>query len=210
MVLRMDCFGLAGQAEDEVGVNRQTERMAVAREVSRPLDGRALLDVLENLRIARLEAHDQQPAAGFAHGLQRVVIRGHARGAAPGDAQRLQLLAKLDGAHLLDVEGVVVEEEFLHFGEVLFGPLHLRGHIVRRPLAPGVTARAFAATGRRCTAPGSRAWNRARCRDAAGTARCSVSRPCRACRFSSPMAWHQGLRSAGGRGCERPCRPSCS
>ena len=40
----------------------------------------------------------------------------------------------------LDVEGIVVEEELLHFRKVLLGPLHLRGHVVARPLAPCVPA----------------------------------------------------------------------
>ena len=123
-------LGLAGQAEDEVGVNGEAEVVAVLGEVARALDGGALLDVLENLRIAGLEADDEQAAAGFVHGLQRVVVGGDARGAAPGEAERLQLFAELDGAHLLDVEGVVVEEELLHFGEVFLGPLHLGGNVV--------------------------------------------------------------------------------
>jgi hypothetical protein len=74
------------------------------------------------------------------HGLQRVVIGGDARGAAPGEVQGLELLAQLDRANLLDVERVVVEEEFLDLGEVLLGPLQLGGNIVCRPLAPGVPA----------------------------------------------------------------------
>jgi hypothetical protein len=49
-------------------------------------------------------------------------------------------LAQLDGADLLDVEGVVVEEELLHFGEVLLGPGQLGGHVVGGALAPGVSA----------------------------------------------------------------------
>jgi len=81
------------------------------------LDGSALLDVLEDLRIAGFESDDEQAAAGFAHCLERVVVGGDARGAAPGEAEGLQLFAELDGARLLDVEGIVVEEEFLHFGK---------------------------------------------------------------------------------------------
>ncbi len=81
----------------------------------------ALLDVLENLRIAGFVADDQQPAARFLHRFQRFVIGGHARCAGPGQIQRLQLFAELDGARLLDVEGVVVKEEFLHIaGSISF------------------------------------------------------------------------------------------
>ena len=94
-------------------------QLAVKR--SRHVDGGALLDVLEDLLVARFVAHDQQAAAGFLHGLQGVVIGGDARGAGPGEIQRLQLLAKLDGALLAVVEGVVVEEDFLHLREASRG-----------------------------------------------------------------------------------------
>ena len=166
-------LGLAGQAEDEVAVDDEAEVVAVLDEVARALDGGALLDVLEDLRVAGLVADDQQAAAGFLHGLERVAVGGDARGAGPGEAQRLELRAELDGARLLDVEGVVVEEELLDVREVLLGPLHLGGHVVGGALAPGVAATGSAATGRRCTAPGSRGWSRARCRGAAGTGRCT-------------------------------------
>ncbi len=133
-------FRLAGQAENEVAVNGQAEVVAVLGEGARALNGCALLDVLEDLRIARLEADDQQTASGFVHRLQRVVVGGHARSAAPRNAERLQLLAELDGAHLLNVERVVVEEEFLHFREVLLRPFHLGRNIISRPLAPRMPA----------------------------------------------------------------------
>ena len=131
-------FGLAGQAEDEVAVDDEAEVVAVLGEVAGALDGGALLDVLEDLRVAGLEADDEQAAAGFLHGLEGVVVGGDARGAGPGDAERLELFAELDGAGLLDVEGVVVEEELLDVGEVFLGPLHLGGHVVGGALAPGV------------------------------------------------------------------------
>ena len=107
---------------------------------ARALNGGALLDVLEDLRIAGLEADDEQAAAGFLHGLEGVVIGGDARGAAPGEAEGLELFAELDGAGLLDVEGVVVEEELLDFREVLLGPFEFGGHVVGGALAPGVAA----------------------------------------------------------------------
>ena len=71
-------FGLARQAEDEVAVNDEAEFLAVPGEVPRPFDGRALLNVLEDLLIARLVAHDQQAATGLFHCLQRLVIRSDA------------------------------------------------------------------------------------------------------------------------------------
>ena len=63
---------LAGQAENEVAVDRQAQVVAVLGKRPRALNGGALLDVLQNLRIARLKSHNQQPAAGFLHRLQRV------------------------------------------------------------------------------------------------------------------------------------------
>ena len=59
--------GLAGEAENEVAVDDQAELVAVALEVECALDGGALLDVLQDLRIAGLVADDQQAAAGFLH-----------------------------------------------------------------------------------------------------------------------------------------------
>ena len=133
-------LGLAGQAEDEVAVDDQAELLAVLGELARALDGGALLDVLQNLRVARLVADDEQAAAGFLHGFQRLVVGGDARGARPGHLQRLQLGAQLDGARLLDVEGVVVEEELLHLGPVFLGLRHLGGNGVGGALAPGMSA----------------------------------------------------------------------
>ncbi len=46
---RLVCF--AGEAEDEVSVNRQAQLMAVFCKLFGTLDGGALLDVFENLRI---------------------------------------------------------------------------------------------------------------------------------------------------------------
>ena len=114
-----------GQTENEVAMDDQSELLAVLGELARALDGRALLDVLQDLLIARLVADDEQPASGFLHRLQRLVVGGHARRARPGQLQRLQLLAQLDGARLLDVEGVVVEEEFLYLRPVFLRLRHL-------------------------------------------------------------------------------------
>ena len=133
-------LGFAGKSEDEVAVDEQAELLAVLGELARAFDGGALLHVLQDLRIAGLVADDEQAASGFLHRLQRFVVGGDARGARPGHLQRLQLLAKLDGARLLNVEGVVVEEEFLHPGPVFHGLLHFGGNGVGRALAPRVSA----------------------------------------------------------------------
>ena len=122
-------------------MNGEAEVVAVAHKVASAFDGCALFDVFENLRIAGFEAYDQQTTAGFAHGLQRFAIGGDARGAGPGKAQWLELGAKLDGAPLLDVEGVVVEEVFLHVREELFRVRHLGGNVIGGALAPCVPLR---------------------------------------------------------------------
>ena len=111
-------------------------QLAVKR--SRHVDGRALLDVLEDLLIARFVADDQQPAAGLLHRLQGVVIGGDARGAGPGEVQRLQLGAKLDGARFLVVERVVVEEDFLDLRERFERVAHLIRHVVGRTQPPAM------------------------------------------------------------------------
>ena len=72
--------------------------------------------------------------------LEGVVVGGDARSAGPGEVERFQLFAELNGADLLNVEGVIVEEKLLDLREVLLGPLELGRHIICRPLAPCVTA----------------------------------------------------------------------
>ena len=68
-------------------VDHQAELVAVLREPLRHVERGALLDVLQNLRVARLIADDQQPAAGFLHRLQRFVVGGDARRAGPGEVR---------------------------------------------------------------------------------------------------------------------------
>ena len=116
----------------------QAELLAVGGEALRHVDGGALLDVLEDLLVARFVAHDQQAAAGFLHGLERVVIGGDARGAGPGEVERLELLAELDGALLAVVEGIVVEEDFLDLRELLERVADFVGDVVGGAQAPAV------------------------------------------------------------------------
>ena len=54
--------GLARQAQDEVAVDDQAQLVAILGELAGALDGRALLDVLQDLLIAGFIADDQ--AAG--------------------------------------------------------------------------------------------------------------------------------------------------
>ena len=138
----------------------QAELVAVLGESLRHVDRGALLDVLQDLRVARFVADDQQPAARFLHRLQRFVIGRDARRAGPGEVQRLQLCADLDGALLLVIEGVVVEEDLLQAREILQRILALRARYRRPNAIASGGPNASAATGRTYTSPGSRA----RCR----------------------------------------------
>jgi len=121
-------------------VHYEAEFVAILGELAGALDGCAFLDVLENLLIARLIAHDQQPASGFFHGLERFKIGRDARGTRPGQAQRLQLGAQFDGAGLLQVKGVVIEEKFFYVRPVLFRLGHFSCDVVGGTLAPRMSA----------------------------------------------------------------------
>ena len=68
----------AGQTHDEVAVNDESELVAVFGELARTLDGGALLDVLQNLLIARFVADDEQTASRLLHGLQSFEVSSHA------------------------------------------------------------------------------------------------------------------------------------
>ena len=114
--------------------------MAVFGKLAGALDGGALLDVLQNLRIARFIADDEQPASRFLHRLKRFIIGGHARCAGPCQSQRLQFRAQFDGARLLDVESVVVEEKFLHVRPMFFRLAISRSNVVARALPPWMSA----------------------------------------------------------------------
>ena len=165
---------LARQPDNVVAVNQQAELLAVGGEALGHLHGGALLDVLEDLRVARFVAHDEQPAAGFLHGLQGVVIGGDARGARPREVQRLELLAQLDGALLAVVEGVVVEEDLFDVGELLERVAHFVGHVVGRAQAPAVARVGLRPQAERAQRRASARGVDARRRGSAGTARCSA------------------------------------
>ena len=100
------------------------------------LERGTLLDVLQDLLIARFVADNEQPASGIFHRLQCLVARRHARGAGPRQSQRLQLGAQFHGACRLNVERVVVKKEFFHVRPVFLGLRHFAGHVVGRALAP--------------------------------------------------------------------------
>ena len=94
-------------------MNVNADLLAILDEIAAHLERLALLDVLQNLRVARFEAHDQQAAAGIRHGLQRLVISVDAGRAGPLEADGLEFLAESEDAILANVERIVVKEEFL-------------------------------------------------------------------------------------------------
>ena len=78
--------GFTGKAEDEITVYDETKVMTVLHKIAGALDGGTLLDVLEYLGIAGLEADDQQPAPSFLHRLEGVIVGGDTGVAGPGEA----------------------------------------------------------------------------------------------------------------------------
>ena len=115
--------------------------MAVAREAPRALDAHALLDVAQDLLVARLVADDEQPEPVVLQDAERVAIDVRARVGRPGDAELAEPARDLHGAPGVGGEGVVVEEQLLHLGEA---PLQLRALLEDVPDA----ARAVAVAGR--------------------------------------------------------------
>ena len=169
-----------GKPDDEVAVDVNADLLAVLDEVAAHLDGCALLDVLQNLRVARFETDDQQAAAGVGHGLQRLVIAMDARRAGPLEADRLEFLAERDDAVLANVERIVVEEEFLGLREHLVRLPEFARHVFHRAHAPGVAGKRLrpqAEGAKRRTSASGVERNE---RDAAGTERCTsrLSRLC--------------------------------
>src|SRR5208282_3666714 len=105
------------------------ERAAILRELARNVDAHALLDVVENLLIARFVADKEQAQSVLAQDLERLV--GHVRlgVARPGDAEPAQSAGDLLRAEAVVGEGVVVEEELLHLRKMAFGVGDLVDHV---------------------------------------------------------------------------------
>ena len=131
--------------------------MAGLGEAAHLVEGDALLDVLEDLLVAALVADQEQAQAAVLEQLDRVVVEVGAAVAAPGQAERGELLGDLAGARQVGGEGVVVEEELAHLREELLHVGHFVGDVLRgadavfvpadglRPEAEGALGRAAAA-----------------------------------------------------------------
>src|SRR2546427_1020167 len=68
----------SGEADDEVAVDLDSDLLAILGELPRHLDGRALLDVPQNLWIARFIADDKEPRSRIRHSLQGLIVTGYA------------------------------------------------------------------------------------------------------------------------------------
>ena len=116
------------------------ELLAVFHELAGLLDARALLDVLEDLWIARLETHNQQAASGILHRLERFVVGVNSRGARPRRLERLQLFTHGDRAVLRPRERVIIEENLLKIGKLLPRSFDFCGDVLGTACPPGVPA----------------------------------------------------------------------
>src|SRR5689334_4943718 len=74
---------LARKSDDEITVDSDADFFAILGKRARLLDGRAFLDVLQNLRIAGFKADDKKPGAGVGHRLECFVVAVDSRGARP-------------------------------------------------------------------------------------------------------------------------------
>ena len=114
---------LAREPQDERAVDQDAELVAVAGEAPRALEADALLDVLQDLLVARLVADDEEPEPAVLQHLQRLAVDVGARVRRPGDAELAEAAGDLPRPGRVGREGVVVEEELLHLREE---PFHVR------------------------------------------------------------------------------------
>ena len=92
---------------------------------ARHVDAHALLDVVQDLLVARFVADQQQAQAVVLQHLQRLARHVGLGVARPGHAELAELAGDRLGARQVVGEGVVVEEELLHLREVLLGQADL-------------------------------------------------------------------------------------
>src|SRR5204863_2934606 len=132
-------LGFSGKPDDEISVNPDADLLAILRELPCLLDRRALLDVLQNLRIAGFVSYNEEPRASICHGFQGLVIARHARRARPAESDRLELRANIENALLADVERIVIEEKFLRLRKQRQRLLHFPRDVLGRANAPLMT-----------------------------------------------------------------------
>src|SRR5580704_12140692 len=130
--------GFARESDNKIAVDHQAKLVAVLSEPHGHVDGGALLDVFQNLFVARFIADNQQPAPGVLHGLQRFVIGGDARRTAPREIQRSELVRKLNGSRFAVIEGIVVEEDLFKALEIIENVAALVDDVIRRSQPPAM------------------------------------------------------------------------
>src|SRR6267142_876102 len=129
-------LGLTGQTDDEVTVHLDANLLAVLHELARHINSRALLDVLQDLRIAGFKANDKEPRATIRHRFQLFVLAMATRGAGPLKLQWLEFLTQFNRTVLANIERVIVEEYLFHLREVFQRLLHFANDVVHRTRAP--------------------------------------------------------------------------
>src|SRR5271165_3180140 len=132
--------GFSRQAHDERAVDPDAEFAAILGETPGDVDPHALLHVVQDLLIAGLVAHEQQPQAAVAQDLERLARHVGLGVAGPDDAELAHFLGDRFGARQIVGERVVVEEEFLHFRKGLLRPCHLFHHMPDRAGAIAMSA----------------------------------------------------------------------
>src|SRR5262249_34832137 len=83
-------LGLARQTEDKRAMDQDPYFVAIVRKAARALEADAFLDVLQDLRVARFVADDEQTQSAILQNLQRFVIDVGAGVGRPGYSERLQ------------------------------------------------------------------------------------------------------------------------
>src|SRR5271157_4130395 len=118
-------LGLAGEADDECAVDDDPEVVAITSEAPRHIHAHPLLDIVQDLLIARLVADQEKAEAVRAHRFEQVASDVRFGVARPNDPELPELARDLGGARRVVGEGVVVEEYLFDFRECVQGPAHL-------------------------------------------------------------------------------------
>src|SRR5579875_2751997 len=150
-------LGFAREAENEGAVDRHADLVAILGEALGHVDQHALLDVVQDLLIARLVPDEQQSQSVVLQDLQRLARHVRLRITRPHHAELAELLCDRFGTRQVVGKGVVVEEKLAHLREVVPGKLDLfddvrdAAHAIAmaanglRPEAEGATRLAAAA-----------------------------------------------------------------
>src|SRR5262250_2861746 len=120
---------LPGQAEDEGPVDGDAESLAVAGEAPGHVEPDPLLDVVEDLLVARLVAHEEEAQPVVFEDLEGRVRHVRLGVDRPGQAEPAQGARDCLRTRQVVGEGVIVEKELLHLGKEALGQRHLLGDV---------------------------------------------------------------------------------